>query len=160
MKLLLSLLFSVALWAQSPSTSLIASGGVNQAGVDVCSDHSILRTYIVINTTSAGPTSLVTGVTGKRWYVCYFSVHIGTNGGNVNVNIVEGTGAAGACTSVSAGMFGGTTAATGPNLSGTDWMIIGNGTTAILVTATVGDNVCIITGGSTQVSGSMIMVNR
>lgn len=158
MKPLLLLLTAYAcLLAQSPSTSIIPSVGISSLGVDVCSNHSLAKTFVVINQAAAGPTTLLTGVAGKRWYICYFSVHIGTNGGNVNVNLVEGTGTN--CSSVSAGMFGGTTAATGPNLAGTDWMNVGNGTTAVLVTATLGDNVCYISGGTTQVSGALVAVN-
>lgn len=158
MKYLLLILVAYSfLLAQTPSTTIIPSVGVSNAGVDVCSNHSLPKTFVVINQSAAGPTTLLAGVTGKRWYICSFSVHIGTNGGNVNVNLIEGTGTN--CSSVSAGMFGGTTAATGPNLAGTDWMNVGNGTTAMLVTATIGDSVCYIAGGTTQVSGAMTAVN-
>ena len=147
--LLVSLLAAAAL-AQTPQTTII--------GFDPCADHSLARTIVPINQAAAGPTTILAGVAGKRWYVCFFFIHDSTNAGNQNVGLVEGTGTN--CSTVSAGLNGGTTAATLPNLSPTDTMLFGNGSAAVMLTATIGDNICYLAGGSAQYSGVIVAVSK
>lgn len=143
--------------AQAPQTSINTSSA-NALGVDPCSDHSLSKVFVPINQAAAGPTTILAGVVSKRWYVCYLFLHNGTNATPVNVGMVEGTGAN--CSSVSAGLYGGATAATNPNLAGAEMQLMGNGATAVLLTATAGDNICYIASGTTQVAGVLVAVNK
>ena len=151
------ILFCLYLIAQTPSTS-ISSSAIGNIGVDVCSDHSAIKTFMPVSQAATGPTTLLAGVVGKRWYICFIDLHIVTNGQNNNVNLVEGTGTN--CSSVSAGLMGGTTAATGPNLDSSDWLLMGNGSAAVMVTATAGDNVCYVATGATGIAGALTAVNK
>ena len=143
--------------AQTPQTS-ISTNGPNAWGIDFCSDHSLQRVVVPINQAAAGPTTLLTGVPGKQWFVCYLFLSEGVSTGAQNAGLVEGTGTN--CSSVSAGMMGGTTAATQPNLSPDENFHIGNGAGTMMVTATAGDNVCLVMSGALQMSGVLVAVNR
>jgi hypothetical protein len=60
-----------------------------------------------------------------------------------NVALIEGTGAT--CGTGSAGMAGGTTAASGYNLAANGGIAFGSGLGTVMQTATTGDSVCVVT---------------
>ena len=158
--LLAALTFGVSLYllAQTPQTQ-VATNGPNAWGIDFCSDHSLQRVVVPISQATGGPTTILSGAAGKRWYVCYLYIHSGASTGNADVGLVEGTGTN--CSAVSAGLFGGTTAATQVNLNASGDMInMGNGATTVLTTATAGDNVCFLQSATQQFSGVIVAVNR
>lgn len=155
--LLVSFIFAAAALAQTPQTTLPLPSPIGKAGVDFCADRTIPKVVVPINQSAAGPTTILAGVAGKSWYVCYLMLHNGTNATPQNVGLVEGTGTN--CSVVSAGLYGGTTAATQPNMAGAEMLIMGNGLSTILVTATAGDNICYLAGGTTQFSGVIVAVN-
>lgn len=106
--------------------------------------------YKPINASTAVSTLLVTGVSGRQVRIC--SINLVTAGAN-NAGIIEGTGAT--CATGTAGMTGGTTAATGWNFAANGGIALGSGFGTIMQTATTGDSVCIITSAATQISGGI-----
>jgi hypothetical protein len=112
------------------------------------------KTYTVISQASSSATTLVAGTSSKKTYVC--SIFISPLAAAVNISIVEGTGTN--CSSVSAGLFGGTTAANGANIALNGGFVYGTGASAIGVTATAADNLCILDSSSGQVSGNIVTV--
>jgi hypothetical protein len=107
-------------------------------------------TYKNINVSTATTTLLVTGVAGRQ--VRITALHMVTAAAN-NVALIEGTGAT--CGTGTAGMAGGTTAATGYNFSANGGMTEGAGLGTVVQTATAGDSVCIVTSAATQLSGGL-----
>ena len=96
---------------------------------------------------------LVTGVSGRRIYVCSGSIQM--NGGANTVSFVSGTGTV-CATSIEAvpGFDGATTAANGYSFaanSGMTWA--GANGAAFARTTTTGENLCILVGSATRVVG-------
>jgi hypothetical protein len=114
------------------------------------------KTFTVINQASSSATTLVAGTSSKKTYVC--AISIWPLAAAVNISIVEGTGTN--CSSISAGLFGGTTAANGGNFAINGGLTYGNGDSAIAVTTTAADNLCILDSSSGQVSGNIVTVQR
>jgi hypothetical protein len=96
-------------------------------------------------------TQIVTGTSAKQTYVC--SINLIASDAD-NVALVEGTGTT--CGTSTAGMAGGTTAATGWNLAANSGLTLGNGIGIVARTATTADNVCLLVSGSAQLSGTMV----
>lgn len=101
-----------------------------------------------INVSTATTTLMVTGVSGRQVRICSF--HMVTAAAN-NVAWLEGTGAT--CGTGTAGMAGGTSAASGYNFAANGGIALGSGLGEVLTTATTGDSVCLITSAGTQLSG-------
>jgi hypothetical protein len=134
--------------------SIGAIGGVNIVP-DPCQAQA--HNYLPINNAaSASTTTIVAGVGGKKTYIC--NLFLAQTAAAVNLGIVEGTGTN--CSTVSAGVIGGTTAATGPNLSANSGFVDGDGLAAIAATATTGDNLCFEYSAAVQVSGHMVWVQQ
>jgi hypothetical protein len=107
-------------------------------------------TYKNINVSTATTTLLVTGVSGRQ--VRISAMHMITAAAN-NVALIEGTGAT--CGTGSAGMAGGTTAASGYNFAANGGIAFGSGLGTVMQTATTGDSVCVVTSAATQLSGGL-----
>lgn len=110
----------------------------------------------VANTTSTpisvtASTQIITGASSKQTYVCSLNLIAGAAD---NVALVEGTGTT--CGTSTAGMAGGSTAATGWNFAANGGLTLGNGIGIIARTATAADNVCLLVSGSGQVSGNIV----
>jgi hypothetical protein len=110
----------------------------------------------VVNFATATTTTMIAGTSGKQTYICGISI-LPTSAA-VNINIVEGTGTN--CSSISAGLIGGTTAATGPNLSVNGGFVMFNGGYWVTVTTTAADNVCYMASATSQVSGVIKYVQQ
>jgi hypothetical protein len=106
-----------------------------------------------INLTASG--QLVTGIAGKQTYFCGFNIITATA---QNIALVEGTGST--CGTGTAGMAGGTTAATGWNFGANGGLVNGGGGYWVYKTATAGDNVCLLLSGTGQTSGSYRIVQQ
>jgi hypothetical protein len=107
-------------------------------------------TYKNINVSTATTTLLVTGVSGRQ--VRISALHMITSIAN-NVAFIEGTGAT--CGTGTAGMAGGTTAASGYNLAANGGIAFGSGLGTVMQTATTGDSVCVVTSAAAQLSGGL-----
>ena len=106
------------------------------------------------NISLTASTQLITGTAGQSIYLCH--VNLVAAGTAVNVALVEGTGSV--CATGIAGLFGGTTAATGWNFAANGGLVAGDGMHVIRRTATTGDNVCLLVSAAVQVSGLLVWV--
>ena len=100
-------------------------------------------------------TQLVAGVSAKKVYVCSISL---VAGAATNVAIVEGTGSV--CGTGTAGVLGGSTAATGYNLAANGGIAYGSGAGSVAQTATAADALCILVSAANQVSGNIQYVQQ
>jgi hypothetical protein len=125
--------------------------GTNFLAVDPCKAQT--KFFASINQTANA--QLVTGTVSKKIYVC--SIHV-VAAAATNVAVVEGTGAV--CATGTAGMsgFGGATAATGWNFAANGGIAFGNGDSSLGAEGASGDNLCIFSSGSGQVSGGISYV--
>lgn len=112
------------------------------------------KSYTSINLAAATAIVIATGTTGKLVYVCDFDV---SNGGAANLGIIEGTG--GTCSGgTTAGVVGGTTAATGLQFAANSGLAKGNGAAAVWATHNTGNNICLVPSTTAQISGHMSFV--
>jgi hypothetical protein len=72
-------------------------------------------------------------------------------GGADNIAFIEGRRAT--CGTVTAGMTGGSTAASGYNLAANGGLTEGTGLGEVMATVTAGDSVCVVTSAAVQLSG-------
>jgi len=91
------------------------------------------------------------GCSRQAAYLCSINLIAGAPD---NVALVEGTGTI--CGTGTAGIAGGTTAATGWNFAANGGLTLGNGFSMVARTATAADNVCLMVSSGAQVSGSVI----
>lgn len=133
------------------NTSFTANAGTGFPVVDPCQAQA--RSYAPINITASAQE--ITGTASKQTYICGFTVVASAAD---NVALVEGTGTT--CGTATAGVIGGTTAATGLNLAANGGVVMGNGGFAVAKTATAADNVCLLVSGSAQVSGVVSYVQQ
>jgi hypothetical protein len=133
----------------APPANVLFVGGLKSGatggfltGITVCDSD------FAVNISTATTTLAVTGVSGRQVRICSLML---VAAGADNVNFIEGTGAT--CGTGTAGMTGGTTAGTGPNLAANGGWTQGSGMGEIMTTATTGDSVCIQTSAAVQLSG-------
>ena len=136
------------------SAGLNATMGVGSASGDPCS--FLTHTFKPISISTATTTNIITGTSAKKTYMCH--AFLFTAAAN-NVGIVEGT-TGGTCGSGTAGIIGGTTAATGLNLAANQGFVMGTGNSSVAVTATNNNDVCLITSAATQLSGVISYVQQ
>src|SRR5574337_854477 len=117
--------------------------------------QTVAATFTPINISASGSAKIITGTAAKKTYICH--IHVVTNAAN-NVALVEGTGSN--CGTSTAGMAGGTTAATGWNFSANGGISIGNSDRAVAQTATAADDVCLNPSAATQLSSVVVWVQQ
>lgn len=116
-----------------------------------CVGQSLANTKIKpISITAA--TAIIAGVAAKKIYICSIDLVVGAAD---NVALVEGTTTTTPCDTGTAGMAGGTTAATGWNFAANGGLTKGNGVGLLYITATAADNVCLLVSSAAQVSGAV-----
>ncbi len=95
-------------------------------------------------------TQIITGASGDHVYICSINLmaHAATN-----VAVVTGTGTI--CATGIAGVFGGSTAATGWPFAINGGIAMGNGMGVIGRTDGTGDNICILVSAANQISGNI-----
>lgn len=133
-----------------PSRADFAAGiGSGSTGGNL-TGFAVGDTYKAVNISTATTTLLITGVSGRQVHIS--AIHL-IAGAADNVALIEGTGAT--CGTSTAGMAGGTTAASGYNLSANGGIAYGNGLGTVIQTVTTGDSVCAVTSAAVQLSGGI-----
>src|SRR5262249_28093907 len=112
-----------------------ATGGL-LVGLTACDSDK------VINFSSTTNQLMVTGVSGRKVHIC--AIDIGPIPTATNLALVEGTTTTNPCDTSTAGVAGGTTAATGWNIGANGGLTIGSGLGIVMSTATTGNNLCLI----------------
>jgi hypothetical protein len=129
-------------------------GAVAAASGDPCS--SLAHSFKTINIGTAASTNIIAGTPSKKTYMCHLFLLAAAAD---NVAVVEGT-PGGTCGAGTAGIIGGATSAAGINLAGNQGWVEGAGGNAVAVTATAGNDVCLITSAPTQLSGVAVYVQQ
>lgn len=104
------------------------------------------------NAGSSAALKLVSKASSKQIYICSINL---VAAAATNVALVEGTQVTNQCDTSTAGMAGGATAATGWNLAANGGLTFGSGLGAVMRTATVNHDVCLLFSAGNQVSGSL-----
>lgn len=121
--------------------------------VDPCS--RLAKTHIAINISTATTTELTSALAGASTYYYVCSIDLVTAGAN-NVALVDDD--TDGCGSPTAGLAGGTTAASGWNFAANGGMAKGNGTGTVFKAVTANSVLCLVTSAATQLSGSIQVV--
>jgi hypothetical protein len=131
-----------------------ASGLLWVRHLDPCAGASG-KTAFVVNISSAATTEITPSLAGasNHYYVC--SINLVTASAN-NVALVDDD--SDGCGSVSSGLAGGTSAASGWNFGANGGLTLGNGQGTIAQTAGTNRVLCLVTSASTQLSGTIIAV--
>jgi hypothetical protein len=121
--------------------------------IDPCT--SAAKTYLPINISTAATTEITPSLAGgsNHYYVC--SLVLITAAAN-NVALVDDD--SDGCGSVTSGLAGGTTAASGFNMAANGGLTFGNGLGAVFKTGGTNRVLCLVTSASTQLSGTMTVV--
>lgn len=122
-----------------------------RSGYDPC-DGS--KTVVPINIATATTTQLVAADVSNKIYVC--SIQLGPTAGAQNAALIEDDTAA--CATPTAGLAGGTTAASGWNFPANGGLTLGTGGFTVTKTAATNRYVCLITSAAQQISGVMTYV--
>jgi hypothetical protein len=136
---------------QSTGSGTNTSAWLTEGG---CAGQSIANTkfqpFSIASTTAQ---LLVALVSAKQVYICAMDLY--TTGGAANVALIEGTQGTNPCDTSTAGMAGGTTAATGMGFGPQAGFTKGNGQGVVFRTATAAHQVCLLSSVATQISGSI-----
>jgi hypothetical protein len=140
--------------AVATDTATIA--GSAPSAIAGCAGATPANTFVkpINNAGSASNLLLVSKVASQNVYICAINLVVKAA---VDVALVEGTLTTNPCDTATAGMAGGTTAATGWPLEGGPGggLTEGNGHGIIFKTATVNHDVCLFFGAATQASGAI-----
>lgn len=123
------------------------NGSGNLTGITVCDNWTSIT-----NGGASTALKIITKTAAKQTYIC--SINLVASAAN-NVALVEGTLTTTNCDTATAGLAGGTTAATGWNFAANGGIAFGSGLGAVLRTATVNHDVCLFFSAANQVSGSV-----
>ncbi len=139
---------------KAASTSPVASDTALVVGISPntlgCAGQAIASTKKAALSQTASA-QIITGASGKQTYICSLVIFSATA---QSINLIEGTGTT--CATGSAGLMGGTTAATGISLAASTGVSHGNGTGLASFTAAAADNVCLLQSSTGQVSGVIV----
>lgn len=130
-----------------------ALGALWVSTIDPCS--AVAKTHIPINISTATTTELTAALAGAstHYYVC--ALDLVTAAAN-NVALVDDD--TDGCVSVTSGLAGGTTAASGWNFAANGGMTKGNGNATVFKTGGTNRVLCLVTSAATQLSGSIQVV--
>ena len=120
--------------------------------LDPCSGKA--KSYYVVNLAAASVVQVAAAVASEFYYVC--EVNLVTAAAN---NVLIASDDTVACASLTAGLNGGTTAATGWNFAANGGIALGNGDSTVMKTATANHYLCILPSAATQLSGTIAYVS-
>ena len=147
-------IFDGATGAAPPANVLYQGGNASGATGGQLAGAIFCDQYFNIQQTAN--TQIITGVAGRRTYICAINLVTATA---QNVSVVAGTGSVCATTTVAVpGLSGGATAATGWNFAANGGIALGGGANGgpIGKTTVNQDNVCVFQSGSGQLSGGIL----
>lgn len=141
-------------------TVTVASHAVTNAGTfavqaalaDPCA--AATKAYVSFSISTATTTQLIAASASNFNYIC--SISVGPVQAADNIALIEDDTSA--CASPTAGMAGGTTAASGWNIAANGGLTFGNGLGTIYKTAATNRYTCLITSAATQASGAISYV--
>lgn len=120
------------------------------SSTDPCGSSTTTKVSIPISISTATTTEIIDASASNKAYIC--SIVLYTDAAN-DVGIVED--ANNTCASPDAGIFGGTSAATGFNFAANQGFVAAGGNGTVTKTQSTNVNVCIITSAATQLNGAI-----
>lgn len=126
------------------------------AGLNVVADPCQVNTRSTANISLTASGQIIAGTAAKQTYICFLQFALSATADNVA--LVEGTVTT--CGTGTAGMAGGTTAATGWNLLANGSVTAGAMQNWSFKTATLADNVCLLASSAAQISGTVQYVQQ
>lgn len=141
----------VSCWPSPGDGSPVVEGRIG--ATDPCTTSA--KTYLPINIVTATTTEITASLAGagNHYYIC--SLNLVTAGAN-NVALTDDD--TDNCGSVTSGLAGGTTAATGWNLGANGGVSVGNGMGTVFKTGGTNRVVCVVTSAAVQLSGAISVV--
>lgn len=121
--------------------------------IDPCS--ATAKSIHVVNMSTATTVEIANAVSGQHFYIC--SVNLVAAAAQT---IAIGEDDTDGCGSITAGLHGGATAATGWSFAANGGIALGNGTGTVMRTGTAGRYLCVITGQAQQISGTITYATR
>lgn len=132
-------------------TARAVISGQSNAMTDPCQGP---KSWHLVNMSSATTVEIANAAIGKQWYLC--SVNLSAHAAQTVAIGVDDTDG---CGSITAGLHGGATAATGWSFAANGGIALGNGNGSVMRSATAGLYLCIITGQAAQLSGTISYVS-
>lgn len=126
--------------------------GTNTAYIDPCQREA--KTVHVVNVATATTTEIANQVASEFFYIC--SINLVTAAAQTFALVEDDTDT---CGSPTAGLNGGTSAATGWSFAANGGLTMGDGTSTIMKTTTANRYFCYITGQAAQISGTITYVS-
>jgi hypothetical protein len=120
--------------------------------LDPCS--GVAKTYYVLNASSAATVEIANSVASEFFYIC--SVNLVAAAAQTIAIAEDDTDG---CGSLTAGLHGGATAATGWSFAANGGIALGNGSSTVMKTSTAARYLCFITGQAAQISGTIAYVS-
>lgn len=118
---------------------------------DPCNGRA--KTPFVVNVATAAATEIANAVAGKHFYIC--AINLVAAAAQTIAFAEDDTDG---CGSLTAGLAGGVTAATGWSFAANGGIALGNGNATVMRTGTAGRYLCFITGQAAQLSGTVMYV--
>lgn len=120
--------------------------------IDPCAREA--KSVYVVNVASATTTEIANQVASEFFYIC--SINLVAAAAQAVAIVEDDTDA---CASPTAGLNGGTTAATGWSFAANGGLTLGNGTATVMKTATANRYFCFMTSTTGQLSGTITYVS-
>lgn len=112
------------------------------------------KTFHIVNMNSATTVEIANSVASQFFYICSVNL-VAVAAQTVAIGEDDTDG----CGSITAGLHGGATAATGWSFAANGGIALGNGMGTVMKTSTAARYLCIITGQAAQVSGTIAYVS-
>lgn len=141
---------ATALTSGTITGTIKVSGGTGTQVVLTDPAPMFCSNFTPINISTATTTKIISLTSGKNTYICSFHLF---SAGTQNAAWISGTKVTNECDTSTAGLTGGTTAASGYNFTAQTGIATSGGNVPIIATATTGKDVCIITSAAVQLSG-------
>lgn len=113
------------------------------------------KQFLPVNISTNTTTEITPSLSGASNYYYVCAINLVTAAAN-NVALVDDN--TDGCGSVTAGLAGGTTAASGWNLAANTGLTLGNGAASVMRSVTQNAVLCLVTSAATQLSGHLVVV--
>lgn len=133
------------------SVNMYVGGVAVTAVTDPCDGTA--KTPHVVNMSSATTVEIANAQASNNWYICSVNL-VAAAAQTVAIGIDNDDG----CGSITTGLHGGATAATGWSFAANGGISLGNGSGTVMKSVTPNQYLCIITGQAAQLSGTIMYV--
>lgn len=133
--------------------SVKQTDGTTVVLTDPC--QGVVKTSTPIAISTATTTRIVAPTAAKKTYICSIVLF---SAGTQNIGVIEGTG--GTCGTATAGVIGGTTAASGFNFTAQTGLAWGSGVASLFNTAGTNVDLCLISSAAVVVAGAITWVQQ